>query len=127
MSSRVRAALVVLAAVSMAIFVPPRPGRAAAVINVPADYSTIQAAIVAAVDGDTVVVAAGTYNENLLITESITVQGSGPDVTTIDGVGGDATVSINTQQTVAPTLRGFTITGGGGTFGTNVRSTTRSI
>ena len=121
MPSRARAALIVVAAVAMVIWSPPRPGRAASIINVPADYPTIQAAIVAAVDGDTVVVAPGTYNENLLITESITVQGFGPDVTTIDGVGGgDAAVSINTQQTVAPTLRGFRITGGGGTFGGGV-------
>jgi pectin methylesterase-like acyl-CoA thioesterase len=33
----------------------------AATINVPADYSTIQAAVNAAVDGDEVVVAPGVY------------------------------------------------------------------
>jgi len=120
MPSRARVALVVLAAVAMVLWVPPRPGRAASVINVPADYPTIQAAIDAAVDGDTVTVAPGTYNESLLISESITVQGSGADVTTIDGVGSDPVVSIETQETVTPTLRRFTITGGSTTFGGGV-------
>jgi len=44
-------------------------------INVPVDYSTIQAAITAASPGDTILVAAGTYNENVTIDESVILQG----------------------------------------------------
>ena len=49
-----------------------------ATINVPVDYSTIQAAINAAVDGDIIQIAAGTYTEALSVGKSLTFIGSGP-------------------------------------------------
>ena len=39
----------------------------ATVINIPADYSTIQEGINASVEGDTVLVAQGNYIENLVL------------------------------------------------------------
>lgn len=56
-------------------------------INVPADQPTIQAAINAATNGDTILVAPGTYAENINFgAKAITVASSGcPSVTTIDG------------------------------------------
>ena len=43
----------------------------ATTINIPEDYSTIQAGINASVDGDTVLVAQGTYSENLILANEI--------------------------------------------------------
>jgi len=56
-------------------------------LNVPGDHGTIQAAIDAAWDGDTVLVAPGSYPENIdFLGKAITVKSSdGAGVTTIDG------------------------------------------
>ena len=43
----------------------------ATVINVPGDYTTIQAGINASVEGDTVLVAQGNYLENLILEKEI--------------------------------------------------------
>jgi parallel beta-helix repeat protein len=83
----------------------------AEIINVPDDYSTIQTAINAASDsgGGTVLVAAGTYKESIVMKSGVTIQGSGADVTIIDGGGLSFTVKGASDSTIS----GFTITGGG--------------
>jgi hypothetical protein len=62
------------------------PALFASTINVPADQPTIQSAINAASNGDTVVVAPGTYTENInFLGKAITVESSkGAKVTTIN-------------------------------------------
>jgi hypothetical protein len=52
---------------------------------VPAGYSTIQAAIDAANPGDLILVAPGTYNENVIMNKPVRLQGSASGGTTIFG------------------------------------------
>lgn len=92
-------------------------GRASAqtTIHVPADQPTIQAGINAASNGDTVLVAPGTYYENIDFKgKAITVTSSaGPATTIIDGGGISSTVLFKTSELRTSVLSGFTIQGGG--------------
>jgi hypothetical protein len=84
------------------------------VINVPADQPTIQTAINAANNGDTVLVTPGKYVENINFGgKAITVTSSGgPSVTTIDGGAKGSVVTFNSSETASAKLNGFTITDG---------------
>ncbi|HEV2351619.1 MAG TPA: choice-of-anchor D domain-containing protein [Terriglobia bacterium] len=88
--------------------------RAATIIHVPADQPTIQAAINAAVNGDTVQVSPGTYTENINFNgKAITVTSTGgPQVTIIDGGGITAVVAFATAEGLTSVLNGFTVTNG---------------
>jgi parallel beta-helix repeat protein len=93
----------------------------AATINVPTGGS-IQAAINAASNGDTIVVAPGTYNENIVIDRKYVtvISSSGAANTIIDGGQRDSTVAIsNVPNSGALTARisGFTIRNGRGAPG----------
>jgi hypothetical protein len=85
------------------------------VINVPADYSTIQEAIDAAGYGDSVIVAPGTYVENIVLKSGVVLQGAGAGVTTIQGTGNGSVVTANGVDSTTK-IDGFTITGGGNTY-----------
>src|SRR5437762_4550685 len=91
----------------------PHAARAAT-INVPAGQPTIQAAINAASDGDTVLVAPGTYRENIsFMGKAITVTSSGgPAVTTINGGARGTVVMFITNEGRNSVLSGFTVTNG---------------
>lgn len=84
--------------------------------NVPAQFATIQAAIVASVNGDTVLVAPGTYNDAInFLGKAITVVSSGgPASTSIVGTSAGRVVTFATNEGVGSVLQGFTITGGAG-------------
>src|SRR5262249_50476569 len=90
----------------------------AATIHVPADFATIQQAIAAAAPGDTVLVAPGTYVENIsfLGKAVIVAAEQGPAATIIDGNGAGSVVSFTSGETRGAILRGFTIRNGANTF-----------
>lgn len=98
----------------------PAIAAPAVTIHVPADQPTIQAAINAAANGDTVLVSDGTYIENINFNgKAITVTSvNGPAVTTIDGGKLNTVVLFVTGETSASVLNGFTITNGSAGFQT---------
>ncbi len=114
MSVRISAVLVGMGiAVALALATPSR-AVAATIIHVPGDQPTIQAGIDAASPGDTVLVAAGTYVENIDFKgKEITVKSeSGAKNTVIDGNQAGTVVLINASSAQKPVLRGFTIRNG---------------
>jgi predicted outer membrane repeat protein len=100
-------------------------GSHAAVIQIPADYSSIQAGIEVAAPGDTVLVQPGTYFESLdLLGKEITVTGTAPDDwrtvhrTVIDASSDEESRSVVVflcGEGRGTTLAGLLLTGGSGT------------
>jgi hypothetical protein len=97
---------------------PIQTSEAASQITVPRDYPTIQSAINAASPGDTIKVLPGTYDEQLIISNDLTLIGTGDRVTIIQiptklpdtAVNGDQyIVDVRTGANV--NMKGFTISG----------------
>jgi len=101
---------IAVASASLAFAVTVR----AQVIRVPADFPTIQEAIDAAADGTTVLVAPGTYVENITFAGKAIALTSeeGPERTTIDGGAAGSVVTFDSGETAATILEGFTLTNG---------------
>ncbi len=107
--------LVLVLAMGMVVF-PARVAKASVDIYVPSSsYPTIQSGIDAASAGDTVHVAAGTYNEQITLTDGVKLLGAGASITTIDGSNnGSVITAINVGS--ATQIDGFTIINGTGTY-----------
>ncbi|MBP9192460.1 MAG: hypothetical protein KBF96_07905, partial [Ignavibacteria bacterium] len=71
---------------------PPENNSDAIIINVPGSYSTIQAAINAANNGDIIQVAAGIYREDLTLNKYLHLRGSNYNVNPNTGIRGPETI-----------------------------------
>ena len=106
---------------ALCLSIAPLPSQTAVAnpgdYNVPDPYSKIQTAIDAAsaAGGGTVNVAAGNYPENIEMKGGVIIQGSGANVTFIDGGGSSSVVKANNIGSNAK-LDGFTITNGNATI-----------
>ena len=91
------------------------------------EIESIQAAVNAASDGDTLVLKAGTYYENIVINKSLTIIGAGPGLTIINGNTGSVPIKGGVINITKPfphaptapnvTLIGMTITEGSANYG----------
>ncbi len=100
----------------------------AATINIPADYTTIQAGINASVNGDTVLVAQGTYSENLILANEIVLasfaiyddldsqwlDNDNINNTIVNGAHNGSCLVVRDGE-IQPTIFGFTFQNGTGT------------
>ena len=90
------------------------PSVRAGTIVVPDDYPTIQTAINAANEGDTVYVKAGVYFENIVIRKSLTLAGENSDTTAIDGNGAEYAILVKFDGYAHNVvIKGFTIQNSG--------------
>jgi len=91
----------------------PLKTRAATLEVCPAcTYTTIAAAIATAGNNDIINVAAGTYNENIIITsiDNLTIQGTGKETTILMGDASPGSVGLNVITSSNFKLDGFGIT-----------------
>jgi len=84
-----------------------------ATIHVPKNFGTIQDAIDEAEKGDTIIVAAGMYYENIRMKDGLTLEGADVENTIISDSGMGAPRPI-VELSCDCTLKGFTITGARG-------------
>ena len=88
------------------------------------DFTTIQGAINAAANGDTVLVSPGTYAETINFNgKAITVKGAkGASQTIINGGGVGTVVTFGSGEGAGSILDGFTITSGTAMYGGGIRT-----
>jgi fibronectin-binding autotransporter adhesin len=109
-------AALTLAAINLLVATSPVQGRpAAALINC---SGSIQACIDAANDGDTILIAAGTYTESLTLSKAVSLTGVSSDTTIIHAIEGQRVLTV-TGATISNSIviSGLTFTGGSADIG----------
>jgi predicted outer membrane repeat protein len=97
----------------------PAPSRA--VVRVPGDQPTISAALATVVPPDTVLIAPGTYTEDIVMPSDVTLLADGPPGSvTISGTGASSVIFCEFTSQVTRVL-GIDIEGGGGTTDGSLR------
>ena len=96
---------------------PGKTHKNKGVIYIPGDFSSIQRGIEEALDGDTLLVAPGTYKENINFKrKAITIKSQTmPEATIIEGKERGSVVVFNSGEDSRSILQGFTICNGSGT------------
>ncbi len=101
-------------------------------IHVPLGMSTIQGALSLSMNGDEIIVAPGTYPENLQFSGTDVILRSGdpenPHVvasTIIDGGGAGSVIMLTGNETRACVISGFTLRNGKATWGAGINGGTR--
>lgn len=101
----------IAAALTLTVVIALAIPAIAGTIEVPKDYQTIQAAINAAQPGDLILIAPGTYKENLTIRKSLELRGTDAGVI-IDGSRARSAPTILIQRTRDVVIQNLEITGG---------------
>ncbi len=105
------------AGAGLGLFTAP---AAANTLHVPAQYATIQYALIVAAPGDTVLVAPGTYYEKIVwpARQSLhLISETGPDATVIHGMDVGTVIRFSAPVDSTTLIEGFTITHGTGEMG----------
>jgi len=106
--SGIMLALLFISVLGLAFNIPPVKAEPATIV-VPDNYPTIQEAINAANEGDTIFVRNGTYYEHVVVNKTVSIVGQSRDSTIIDG-NGIGTVVIVVADNVS--FSGFTVQNG---------------
>jgi hypothetical protein len=105
--------LLVAALASLAAGSLGRASGAVRCVGGPHCYATIQAAVDAAQDGDTIAIGRGAFAGGVTVTKSVTLRGAGSGATTIRGGGPVLTIgTFGAPAEPTVTIDGVTITGG---------------